>query len=240
MTQMGHDCDAERNILPLVLRGFHMLRVAMIAMANLMLVGSAAAQVTTSTNEHGTWRNGCDQSYCYLTVPVNLTADPSDIFHLVQSCANSAGCVGAISAAIAAFGGDPSIAPRVATMYRVSYSVIRGRSNGNEHWIYVSPPDGTVACSVRWSVWSVNRATISAQFRHDRSEIMFYANVPVRRFGQGRTWIKGVFELRFSRIGPCHTPSWLESNQYGTAFVNTNDPTRPYVRDLAGDTSFFQ
>jgi len=78
---------------------------------------------------------------------------------------------------------------------------------------------------------------ISASFRNDRSEIAFYANVPILNFGRGRTWIKSLFEFQFIKGGkPCNVPDNLENTGYGLVYVNTNDPNRPHVNSLSGNS----
>jgi hypothetical protein len=56
---------------------------------------SANAEVTTFVHDKVTWKNGCDETDCYLTLPINITQAPESIFEVLAECARNRVCAGA-------------------------------------------------------------------------------------------------------------------------------------------------
>lgn len=195
----------------------------------------ASAKVSQFTNSLGTWRNGCENGHCYVTIPIELTAQPNDIFDFANQCANSPECVAAIAAAVQAAGGDGAAAAQYTQYYAAGYKILKAVNDGNQNWIYFWSAPGFSPCHLRWNIYSANSSVISATFLNNGDGVVFYANVPHKGFTQGRSWIKAFYEIDFIGNGKtCTPPGGFEINSGGIVYQNLNDPNRPAVNGWAG------
>lgn len=184
----------------------------------------AYAQFSTQYVADRPFTNGCSVEHCFLSLPIYITAEPENIDKAVADCANAVLCRGAIVALAAYAGLDPSTVNQVISAYGQAHSILSGGVAGNEHFIFVDAPPGYVLCNIAWHTWSVTPgSTVSGTIRYDRSQVRFYANVPVNRVFQGRSWTKTMIQLHYVANGvrfDCMSP--MLQDQYGFVMFDEN------------------
>jgi hypothetical protein len=143
------------------------------------------------------WAWGCTPNECFLTLPIEITAQPNDIFAAVRGCTNSTLCVEVIKQLVGLI--DQGSVPATENYIKLYNSVTPNTSNGSEHSIYIGSLAGYKVCNLKWHVWSMNGpgTYISASHSYSRREVGLYANVPIRKLGQGQTWVKAIIQVGY-------------------------------------------
>ncbi len=184
----------------------------------------ALAQYATTRVDGRPFTTGCSNDHCFLAVPIYITTEPENIDKAVADCANADICRAAVVALAAYAGIDPSTVNQALSVYGKAYRILSGRAAGNEHWIYVDAPPNHVFCNIAWHTWSVTPgSTVSGSFRNDRRQAVFYANVPRKRWLEGRSWTKTMVQLHSIRNGVrADCMRQLAQNEWGNVMFDEN------------------
>jgi hypothetical protein len=178
------------------------LRSLTCAVPLVLWAGSALGSMQSHCAAGERWVTGCRDDHCFTTLPINITAEPQNIWKVISDCSNSAVCKEAAKAAAVYFGAPPDAVEAAFAGYeRDAAPVLSGRGGGgNEHWINFRAKPGHKLCSMKWKVWSVSGgSTISGSVDAARYLATFYANVPRRGFAQGRSWLKAIVQIHSIR-----------------------------------------